>query len=107
VQFAFLLLNVCIGARFVLWVRYFESRGSSPYAERPAGVDGWLPIAGLMNMRYFLVAHHIPAIHPAAMVLVCVFVLRGPLVKKSFCSWLCPVGTVSEYGSMDWRIGFL
>jgi polyferredoxin len=102
VQLAFLLLNAYIGVRFVLWVRYFESQGSSPYIERPAGVDGWLPIAGLMNLRYFLVMHHIPAIHPAAMVLICVFVLCSLLVKKSFCSWLCPVGTVSEY---LWKLG--
>ena len=102
VQFAFLLLNAYIGVRFVLWVRYFESQGSSPYIDRPAGVDGWLPIAGLMNLRYFLVMHHIPAIHPAAMVLVCVFILCSLLVKKSFCSWLCPVGTVSEY---LWKLG--
>jgi len=102
VQFAFLLLNAYIGVQFVLWVRYFESQGSSPYFERPAGVDGWLPIAGLMNLRYSLVTHHIPAIHPSAMVLVCVFVLCSLLVKKSFCSWLCPVGTVSEY---LWKLG--
>ena len=77
-------------------------QGNSRYIERPAGVDGWLPIAGLMNLRYFLVTHHIPAIHPSAMVLVCVFLLSSLLVKKSFCSWLCPVGTVSEY---LWKLG--
>ena len=55
VQFAFLLLNAAIGVQFILWVRYFESGGTARYFERPAGVDGWLPIAGLMNLRYFLV----------------------------------------------------
>jgi polyferredoxin len=102
VQFAFLLLNAYIGVRFFLWVRYFESQGRSTYFERPAGVDGWLPIAGLMNLRYFLVTHRLPAIHPSAMVLLCVFLLSSLLVKKSFCSWLCPVGTVSEY---LWKLG--
>ncbi len=102
VQITLLLLNAYIGIRFVLWVRYFESQGNSPYIERPAGLDGWLPIAGLMNLRYYLVTHHIPAIHPSAMILVCVFVLCSLLVKKSFCSWLCPVGTVSEY---LWKLG--
>lgn len=102
VQIAFLLLNAYIGVRFFLWVRYFESQGNSPFVERPAGVDGWLPIAGLMNLRYFLLTRHIPAIHPSAMVLLCVFLLSSLLVKKSFCSWLCPVGTVSEY---LWKLG--
>ncbi len=102
VQFAFLLLNAVIGIQFVLWVRSFENPGSSFLVSRPAGVDGWLPIAGLMNLRYFLATRQIPAIHPSAMVLLCVFLLASLLVKKSFCSWLCPVGTVSEY---LWKLG--
>ena len=36
------------------------------------------------------------------MVLFCVFLLSSLLVKKSFCSWLCPVGTASEY---LWKLG--
>jgi polyferredoxin len=36
------------------------------------------------------------------MVLLCVFLSVSLLVKKSFCSWLCPVGTVSEY---LWKLG--
>ena len=102
VQFAFLLLNAVIGAQFVLWVRSFEIAGGSTSIERPAGVDGWLPIAGLMNLRYFLVTRKVPEIHPSAMVLLCAFLLTSVLVKKSFCSWLCPVGTFSEY---LWKLG--
>ena len=67
VQFAFLLLNVYIGVRFLMWVHFFESQRRSLYIERPAGVDGWLPIAGLMNLRYFLTTRQIPEIHPSAM----------------------------------------
>src|ERR1039457_4615708 len=70
VQFAFLLLNAVIGVQFILWVRYFESGGTTHYFGRPAGVDGWLPIAGLMNLRYFLAVGKIPPIHPSAMVLL-------------------------------------
>ena len=102
VQLVFLALNAWIGVQFILWVRFFESQGSASYVGRPAGVDGWLPIAGLMNMRYFLATGHIPRIHPSAMILFSVFLLTSLLVKKSFCSWLCPVGTVSEY---LWKLG--
>lgn len=102
VQFAFLLLNIFLGIKFILWVRYFESHGATMYVDRPAGVDGWLPIAGLINLRYFLTTHHMPAIHPAAMVLFVVFVAASLLLKKAFCSWLCPVGTMSEY---LWKLG--
>ncbi len=102
VQFAFLALNAWLALQFFLWVRYFESQGTTRYFPRPAGVDGWLPIAGLMNLKYFLVTHTVPTIHPAAMVLAAVFLLSSLLLKKSFCSWLCPVGTVSEY---LWKLG--
>src|SRR5665213_4620163 len=102
VQFAFLLLNLFLGVQFVLWVRYFESHGATTYVNRPAGVDGWLPIAGLMNLRYFLATRHFPEIHPAALVLFGVFLAASVLLKKAFCSWLCPVGTASEY---LWKLG--
>jgi polyferredoxin len=102
VQFAFLALNAWLAAEFVLWVRYFESGGQTRHFERPSGVDGWLPIAGLMNLKYFLVTHTAPVVHPAAMVLAAVFLLSSLLLKKTFCSWLCPVGTVSEY---LWKLG--
>jgi polyferredoxin len=36
------------------------------------------------------------------MVLFIAFVLMSLLLKKSFCSWLCPVGTFSEY---LWKLG--
>ena len=64
VQGVFLLLNVWIGIEFVIWARFFETRGASAYIQRPAGVDGWLPIAGLMNLKYFLLAHQ-DAEHPS------------------------------------------
>lgn len=102
VQLSFLALNAFLGLEFLLWVRYFESNGHTPYIARPTGVDGWLPIAGIMNLKYFLVTHHIPSIHPAAMFLLVIFLLSSLLLKKSFCSWLCPVGTVSEY---LWKLG--
>jgi polyferredoxin len=102
VQIAFLALNAWLGLEFILWVRYYETNGRSFYTDRPAGVEGWLPIAGLMNLKYFLSTHHVSVIHPAAMVLLVIFLLASFLLKKSFCSWLCPVGTASEY---LWHLG--
>ena len=54
VQSAFLLLNLWIGAQFYLFVRYWETGGQSVFVPRPPGVEGWLPIAGLMNLKVFL-----------------------------------------------------
>jgi polyferredoxin len=101
-QVAFLFLNVWLGGQFYLWVRQFEVAGSSTSITRPAGVEGWLPIAGLMNLKYWLVTGLIPAMHPAAMFLLLAFLSMAFLFHKAFCSWLCPVGTLSEY---LWRAG--
>ena len=102
VQLAFVLLNVAIGAQFYLWARYFERGGHGLYLPRPPGVEGWLPIVGLMNTKYVLSTGRLPAIHPAAMFLFIAFVLISALLKRSFCSWLCPIGTLSEW---LWRAG--
>ena len=102
VQWLFVALNGWLGVQFVLWVRYFEHGGEGLNVTRPAGAEGWLPIAGLMNTKYLLLTGHVPAIHPAAMVLFIAFMLMSLLLKKAFCSWLCPVGTLSEH---LWKLG--
>ncbi len=96
IQIAFVLLNAWLGFQFYLWVRFFERGGVGLQVPRPAGAEGWLPIAGLMNFKVFLFTGRVPAIHPAAMFLFMAFLAMSLLAKKSFCSWLCPVGTFSE-----------
>jgi hypothetical protein len=55
-QIAFLILNVWLGGLFYIWVRGFEMGTHNRAITRPAGVEGWLPIAGLMNFKYWLSA---------------------------------------------------
>jgi polyferredoxin len=105
VQGVFVVLNGWLGVQFYLWARYFERGGTGFYIARPAGVEGWLPIAGLMNTKYLLLTGKVPAIHPAAMYLFLGFLMMSLLLKKAFCSWLCPVGTLSEYlWKLGWRV---
>lgn len=102
VQAAFLALNVWIGIQFYLWVRHYETGGAWPRVNRPPGVEGWLPIASLMNLKVLLLEGRLPAVHPAGVFLLIAFLAISLLLRKSFCSWLCPVGTVSEW---LWRLG--
>ena len=101
-QGAFLLLNLWLGAKFYFWVRQFENGVIDANLRRPPGVEGWLPIAGLMNLKFWLLSGQIPRVHPAAMFLLLTFLAMAFLFRKAFCSWLCPIGTISEY---LWRAG--
>ncbi len=102
IQAAFLLLNVWLGVQFYFFVRYFETGGQSRWMSRPPGVEGWLPIAALMNLKVALLTGTLPAVHPAGMFLLVAFLTISLLMRKAFCGWLCPVGTISEY---LWRLG--
>jgi len=88
--------------QFYLFVRYYETGGRSVRVMRPAGVEGWLPIASLMNLKALLQTGRLPVIHPAGTLLLIAFLAMSLIFRKSFCGWLCPVGTVSEY---LWRLG--
>src|SRR5450755_2998583 len=101
-QFVFLLLNIWLGGAFYFWVCGLETGVHDRTMARPAGIEGWLPIAGLMNLRYWLTTGHLPASHPAALFLLVSFLAIAFLLRKAFCSWLCPVGSLSEY---LWRAG--
>jgi polyferredoxin len=101
-QLAFLLLNVVIGVQFWAFVRHFETGGETPYVQRPPGVEGWLPIAALMNLKAAVLTGELPSRFPAGMVLLVAFLAITLLFRKAFCSWLCPVGTLSEG---LWKLG--
>jgi polyferredoxin len=96
-QIAFVLIDLWIGVRFYQWVRYYETGGVTPFASRPPGIEGWLPIASLMNLKYWLATGAVPEVHTAGMFLLIAFLAMSVLLRKSFCSWVCPVGTISEW----------
>ncbi len=96
VQVAFLLLILWIGYEFHLFVKWGMSGGLSPFAGRPPGVEGFLPISALISLKYWISTGIINEIHPSGMFIFLAIFGTGMLLKKSFCSWLCPIGTLSE-----------
>jgi polyferredoxin len=93
-QAATLLLVVAIGWQFVAWVRALEAGAAA--GTRPAGVEGFLPIAALISLRHLLLTGEVHPVHPAGLVILLAVIATGLLLKKAFCSWLCPVGALSE-----------
>jgi polyferredoxin len=96
VQYAFLLVCVWIGIEFHYFVKWGMSRGAEQFVERPPGVEGFLPISALISLKYWLETGIINSVHPSGLVIFAAIVIGSLLMKKSFCSWLCPVGTLSE-----------
>ena len=94
IQALLLAIVVVLGWQFVRWVRGLEV--GRIVGERPPGVEGFLPISGLLSLRHLAHTGEISSVHPAALVLLLAIVGASLLVKKSFCSWLCPVGTLAE-----------
>lgn len=96
IQIAFILLCIWIGYDFYKFVSWLESGGTLEYSSRPPGVDGFLPISSLMSFYLFLKTGTIHAAHPAGLVIFLAIVSMSFVIGKSFCSWLCPVGFLSE-----------
>jgi len=94
VQAATLLLVVWIGVQFTVWVHGLEAGRVT--GERPAGVEAFLPISSLITLRHWLLTGTLSWIHPAGLVLLLLILATGLFLKKAFCSWLCPVGALSE-----------
>jgi len=97
VQLFFGAIALWVGIQFVMWVRYFESGGTTLRVERPDGVEAWLPIASLMNLKTFVLTRSVPEMHAAGMFMLIAFLSISFLYRKAFCSWMCPVGTISEW----------
>ncbi len=95
VQGAFALLCVFLGFRFARFLDAARA-GALPLPERPPGVEGFLPISGIMGVVDWFHMGELNRIHPAATMLVVIFVAMSFLLRKAFCSWVCPVGFFSE-----------
>ncbi len=103
VQWLYLFFCLWLGWRFFQFVLHFRTAGATPFVSRPEGVEAFLPIAALMGVREWLATGRINPFHPAAVVILLSVILVSMLLRRSFCSWICPVGTVSE---LLWKRGF-
>jgi len=110
VQVGFALLVLLVGARFA-WFAESTMAASTELStrgpivagvaleglpERPAGVEAFLPISGLMGLADWIHQGQLNRVHPAATVLLLLFVALAVVGRKAFCSWVCPIGLLSE-----------
>lgn len=101
VQGGFLLFYAWLAWRFSSWAGALQA-GILPTVQRPPAVDGFLPISGLMGLRHWLQGGELLPVHPAAALILLAAIGTGLLLKRGFCSWVCPVFPISEG---LWRLG--
>ncbi len=92
----FTVLCIVLGWQFIQFVDAAYSTTAGPLPTRPPGVEGFLPISGLMGALDWIYQGSLNTIHPAATILFLLFVALAVVFRKSFCGWICPVGLVSE-----------
>jgi polyferredoxin len=103
-QILFLITTLVIGYRFYQFAAPLE-QGMIPDIKRPPGVEGFLPISALVSLKSFALTREINPIHPSGLLIFFFVVLSAVLVKKSFCSWVCPIGFLSEIlGKLHFRL---
>ncbi|MDQ8154122.1 MAG: 4Fe-4S binding protein [Gemmatimonadota bacterium] len=105
VQAAFATACLLLGIQFARFVQSAQD-GTLPLPKRPAGAEAFLPISGLMGLLDWGYQGALNAIHPAATVLVLLAITLALLFRKSFCSWICPVGFLSEWLARLGRLAF-
>jgi len=96
IQSAFALICIWIGVEFYFFVRYLETAGVEGSTYRPPGVEGFLPISSLMSLYHFFLTGEIHGAHPAGLFILLAAIVISLFFAKSFCSWVCPFGLLSQ-----------
>jgi polyferredoxin len=98
----FLLFQLYLGIGFFRFVQYFRSGGTIHFVARADGIEGFLPISALLSLKGWYNSGAINNVHPAALVIFLSVISVSLFLRRSFCSWICPVGTLSE---LLWKCG--
>ncbi len=103
IQWCVLVFCLYLGYRLFRFILFFQSGGTTGSASRPPGIEAFLPISGLLGIKDWAASGTINPVHPAAVVTLLAAIVVSLFLKRAFCSWICPVGTLSE---LLWKGGF-
>ena len=97
VQFSFVAFSVLLALQFHSFMLGLDGPEDKLIMLRPPAVEAYLPISSLMSIVYLIKTGVVNHIHPAGLVIFTVTLVLAVLVRRGFCSWVCPVGTAAEY----------
>lgn len=63
---------------------------------RPQLSSGLSPLSGLFDLWTFIKTGQIDPVLPASMALVVMGFILSLFIKRAFCSWVCPIGTMFD-----------
>ncbi|MDI6800720.1 MAG: 4Fe-4S binding protein [Thermodesulfovibrionales bacterium] len=101
VQWTIFLMVCYAGSKFYFFTEALE-QGLIPSVSRPPSIEGFMPIGALMSLKLWIAEGIFDPLHPAALIIFISAIVSAILLKKSFCSWICPVGAISE---LAWKTG--
>lgn len=98
-QWALLIFIIFGGIEFYFFIEHYLSVNApaTPPVERPPLVEGFLPIGALMGLKLWLGTGTLDPVHPAAVIILTGALAASLLLKKGFCGYICPVGTLSDF----------
>ena len=96
VQYLFLATVILIGIKFTIFVNQLAG-GTSPTVTRPPGIEAFLPISSLISLKYWLATGIFNQVHPSGLIILLMALATAVLLKRGFCSWICPFGLLTEY----------
>jgi polyferredoxin len=99
VQGAFAAFLVVAGIEFARF--HAQAVGGGPLsATRPPAIEAFLPISALVGLRRLVATGAWDDVHPAGLTILLAAVAVSLAARKGFCSWICPVGTLSRV--LEW-----
>lgn len=96
VQLLFALIIIVIGIQFIRFVDAYLQPAGAVLPTRPAGVEAFLPISALVALKAWIGTGTFDTIHPAGLVIFLAAMGTSLVLKRAFCSWICPIGTLSD-----------
>jgi polyferredoxin len=102
IQGLFLLWVFLMAFQFRAFVLSLSDPLGTPMAYRPPSVEAFLPISSLMSFTYFVKTGIANQVHPAGLVIFSLTLIGAVVIRNGFCSWVCPIGSISE---MIYKLG--
>lgn len=93
--FVFFIFTCVQLLRFAAW-----ARGTGPYVARPEAPAGLLPIGHFTSFFAWVRGGGWDMLLPAGLVIILGAIALSVLLKRGFCGWICPLGSLWEGGAL-------